>query len=543
MRVLLVFTNLNDVLSMGFPFGLASIVASTRAAGHLVRVFTVNRSEDIQQLIVFAEQFQPEVIGFTSVSSQFHYVSDIAAKLHEVLPKATMVCGGVHTTIFPECIKEASVFDAIFRGESEHSFVEFLRRLEAGEDAYASTNIAYLRNGRLIVNPLAPLIEDLSVLPYPAKKDFDYGDKRYNSVIAPFYFSRGCPFTCSYCSNHAIAKACNLTVLRPRFRSVESSLGEIRDALTQYENIGELEFLDDNLGLNKRWFKEFLTRYAREFSLPYRCHINPAVMNEEKATLLKESGCIALRMGIETGNEEFRMRVLERPISNAQIEKAFQACRKVGLKTLSFNIFGVPGETEATLEDTVAFNRAVQPDESIGAIFHPYPGTRLGDRCYTEGLIDEKRANDLLHERSQSILRFPDSFHSMLEIMHDYWGAIVCDWQVDYDGYPKEIRIDVGMVERFGTFGYKVRLPMSKSAGSSLEHVYRSRYMLYEDARPLLPYRSYSSIAERGGGGFRHWEDCLLFSSSDNLPVESNQRKYRLVKVDMPFNQRCRVEK
>ena len=54
MRVLLVFTNLNDVVSMGYHYGLASIAASTRAAGHEVRVFTVNRSEDVQQLIVSA---------------------------------------------------------------------------------------------------------------------------------------------------------------------------------------------------------------------------------------------------------------------------------------------------------------------------------------------------------------------------------------------------------------------------------------------------------------------------------------------------------
>lgn len=534
MRVLLVFTNLNDLMSMGYHYGLASIAASARAAGHEVSLFTVNRSEDVQQLMVSAGQFQPEVIGFTSVSSQFRYVSDIATLLHEAHPQATMVCGGVYTTIYPECIKEASVFDAIFRGESEHSFVEFLRRLEAGEDAYVTANIAYLRNGRLIVNPLAPLIEDLNILPNPAR-DFDYATKRYDAVVAPFCFSRGCPFNCAYCSNHAIAKANNLANYKPRFRSVDSSLVEICEALTQYPKISELEFWDDNLGLNKRWFTEFLSRYAREVSLPYKCRINPAIMNEEKAALLKETGCVMLRMGIETGNEEFRRRVLERPISNAQIEKAFQACHKVGLRTFSFNILGAPGETESTLKDTIALNRAVCPDDSIGFIFHPYEGTRLGDRCYKDGLVDKQRAHDLLHDQSRSILRFPDSFHRMLDTLHDYWGTIVCDWQVNYDAYPKEIVIDVGMTERYGEFGYKVCLPLPKSAGSSLEHNYRSRYMLYEDGRELFPYQSYYSIAERGGGRFRHWEDSLLFSSSDNSPVMSNRRKYRLVKVDIPF--------
>ena len=75
------------------------------------------------------KEFKPDVVGFTAVSSQFSFVLEFAEVIKKISPKIINVCGGVHTTLYPQCVMESANLDAIFMGDSEYSFLDFFQHI------------------------------------------------------------------------------------------------------------------------------------------------------------------------------------------------------------------------------------------------------------------------------------------------------------------------------------------------------------------------------------------------------------------------------
>ena len=84
----------------------------------------------VLQVIDTFTQFKPEVVGFTTVSSQWSFAVELAGMVKEINPKVIAVTGGVHTTLNPECILETNKMDAVFMGDSEYAFTDFLEKIE-----------------------------------------------------------------------------------------------------------------------------------------------------------------------------------------------------------------------------------------------------------------------------------------------------------------------------------------------------------------------------------------------------------------------------
>jgi len=97
--------------------------------------------------------------------------------------------------------------------------------------------------------------------------------------------------------------------------------------------------------------------------------------------MLAEAGCQEARIGVEQGNENLRRTILHRNMSNSEIVNTFAAIRRAGIKTFSYNMAGVPGETEEIIAETIELNRQIHPDKLHVSIFRPYPGTELYDLC------------------------------------------------------------------------------------------------------------------------------------------------------------------
>jgi anaerobic magnesium-protoporphyrin IX monomethyl ester cyclase len=227
-------------------------------------------------------------------------------------------------------------------------------------------------------------------------------DSDFNTAL--FMFSRGCPYKCTFCANHALREQqCGTYV---RFRSVESCLEEIRNIVTKF-NVKSLYFNDDCFTCRKSFLDEFCKAYKAEFSYPFDINARPETLNDENCKQLKEAGCRRVSIGVENGDETFRAEVLGRKHTNDRIVAAFESCRKAGLKTKSFNIVGFPHETPEIFQQTVELNARINPDSAIIGVFEPYPGTKLGEMCKAEHLINPERAAELFVGRTDTILDMP----------------------------------------------------------------------------------------------------------------------------------------
>ena len=415
MNILFIYTNIDGFHKDVYSFGLASIVSATRKKGHNCKVAIIRNKQEYSGLLGEVASFKPQVVGFSSVSSQFNFVKEIAASIKKIFPNIIIVCGGVHPTINPECVLEATFLDGVFVGESENSFIEFLKSIENKESYKNIDNLAYAKDGKLIVNKLKPLINNLDDLPYPDREIYPFADTSKEAYYAPFLFSRGCPYLCSYCSNHVIAKRYGLSRNYPRYRSPESSIREIEEIISRFR-IDTIVIGDDVFGLNKKWREEFCEKYRKRIKIRFICILRADFIDEDFMRLLKSAGCYCIIIGVESGNEYIRKKVMNRQMSNNQIAKAFYTARACGLKTNSINIIGIPGETEEMIWDTIKLNRKIKPTVCGVNIFY---------RCFEEGLVNENLYYSFSRERRESVLNYPQEYRKKLVYCRENWERLI----------------------------------------------------------------------------------------------------------------------
>lgn len=388
-----------------YQFGIGMLSALLKAHGHDTRLHYMFGAYDPAPLKQTIAAYQPDLIAFSAVSPQFRFVKQIFKDL-QPLPAFTLL-GGHHATLAPDCLETIEGLDAICIGEGEYPILELVEALEKGGDPGAIRNLwVKTRDRGIVKNPTRPFTENLDDLPFPDRELFDY-QRIVNSDFhtALFMFSRGCPYDCTFCSNHALRARQEGKYVR--FRGVDSCLAEIRAVRDRY-SLHSLYFNDDCFTARRDFVENFCARYKRECALPFAVNARPETLNDDTCRLLKDAGCMRISIGIESGSESFRREVLGRRQSNDRIAEAFAACRRAGIRTKSFNIVGFPHETPAIFQETVDLNERIQPDSVIIGIFEPYPGTQLAEVCLKEGFIPANQPDSWFMGRMDTILTMPD---------------------------------------------------------------------------------------------------------------------------------------
>ncbi len=341
---------------------------------------------------------KPEFLAMSLPSAGHRPALELLAKLKAVV-KIPVVIGGPHPTFFPEALAHPAV-DFILQGEAEESFYQLVlaRRNNSGFERVAG--LGYKQNGGLKYNPPAPLRENLDALPFPDRSLYlRYGFFRRLSmrrVIA----CRGCPFSCRYCFNTPLREFYAGRGKYVRQRSVDNILAELKELKPISRTIN---FVDDSFGLDRGMARELFARYGKEIGLPFIINLRPEQVDAELAKALAGAGCYCAQIGIESGNGHLREQVLGRKISDEQIKSAARLLSENGIKVLSYNMLGLPGETLDQGFETISLNRELKIDFPRFSIFQPYPGTELGEEIIKQGLADRK---DLLKKFS------PSYFHS-----------------------------------------------------------------------------------------------------------------------------------
>lgn len=431
MKILFIYTNINGFHADIYSFGLSTIISIAKSNGHDVKVLLVKTEEDYPNVLNEVQAYDPRIIGFSSVSSQFHFVRELSSLIKQRISQSIIVCGGVHPTINPQCVMEADGLDAVFVGESEDAFSGFLKKVEEGRPYKDIDNLAYVEDGKFVMNTLRPLIQDLDAVPFPDRDSIFFEETLQSVGYASFFFSRGCPYLCSYCSNHAIAKRYGLSRNNPRFRSPENCIQEIEGVVKKYA-LNKIAIADDIFGINKEWRREFCQKYKERINIRFFCLLRANIVDEEFVKLLKDAGCYRISIGVESGNEYIRNTVMQRSMQTDQIIRAFDLCHKHGMQTNALNIIGTPGETEEMIWDTIKLNRRLKPTSSGVNIFYPYKGTKLGDDCFDKGVVNEELYYSFSEERRSSVLNYPEEFKEKLVYYKDNWEDLINRFNVVY---------------------------------------------------------------------------------------------------------------
>lgn len=429
MKIHLIYPDVSSFHGLPYHPGLASIASVLIDKGHEVKVSYFNNMDDAKCMVDQIVAAKPDLIGFTTVETQFRYVKYLASKIKEAY-NAFIIYGGPYVTLAPdEVLKEDSSVDAIVRGEGERAVVELAERIEL-EKKWSDVNNLIFRDKattRVIKNPLSPLIDDLDSLPYPNTDLFDYQKIIDRENMAIFHFNRGCPYCCTFCSNTALGEVYGMPHNRIRYRSVNSVINEIETKLLKYKLRDDtiLLFGDDLFIADKKWLSDFCGIYKEKIGRPFWCTGRSNLITDEVCAMLKDSGCRQMMMSVESGDDYIRNKVMMRNISRETMIRSFEICDKYGINTLATCIVGLPFETPEMIENSIETVAKLKSVNSYGInIFYPYKGTQLRKICEEKGFMPKVIDDDFV-ERKGSVLDLPDLSKDLIVYYYKNWIKLI----------------------------------------------------------------------------------------------------------------------
>lgn len=416
-----------------FYHGLASLSGILKAHGFkvsLVHAIEESPSDKIAAQVI-AEK--PDVAAFSTTTNMFADTARVASILKERSQVLT-IAGGIHPTISPDETIAEPGFDIICIGEGEYPLLELAQALAEKRDHHDIENLWVKTQDGVIKNGLRPLENDLDKLPLPDHDLFDYSkleDARLHRVV--MMATRGCPYECAFCCNHLLKRLYKGKYIR--FRSVDNVVKEGM-LLKERFNPEYAVFHDDILTIDKNWLREFSAKWKREVDLKFSCNSRVNLLDEEAISLLAEAGCFEISMGIESGDPQIRETVLKRHMSNAEIIEAFRLCHEHDIKTIAYNMVGLPFETMTKVLETVKLNALAKPSNVQVSIFYPFPHTHLYEIARDNGFLTGRKAGSYFEE---PVISQPSIDESEVRYLFANFGALVKAYAICYT-LPKQLR-------------------------------------------------------------------------------------------------------
>ncbi|MBK6510113.1 MAG: B12-binding domain-containing radical SAM protein [Haliea sp.] len=318
----------------------------------------VSDSEE-QLLVEELKAFAPDFIGFTVFSGLIKICGEVNERLRKYFD-CPIIWGGPGPTLEPEkCIGFA---DLLCINEGEAVIVELADRLDAGADYSDITGTWCQRGEEIIKNenrPLMPL-DDIAqpdwsreryILINEGKVERNYYPENARSY--PIMTQRGCPFSCHFCIESKYQDMFGRKNSLRR-KSVDHIIDELLWA-KKHLRVEKVMFYDDVFTVHPRWLDEFLPRYKSEINLPFWCYSYPTTHNRELLDKLKDAGCVAITMGVQSGSERVLKEHFNRPTKSDRVIAAAEEIVEAGITGFYDLITRVDFETVEDLDETFEF--------------------------------------------------------------------------------------------------------------------------------------------------------------------------------------------
>lgn len=365
-------------------FGIMQLSSILKKAGFGVFLIVPRNNQEIIEEI---NRVKPDLIGFSCATSIHNWALDKARVIKERFD-TPIIMGGPHPTFYPDIINEQGI-DMICIGEGEEALLELVQKMEKKEDITNIRNIWVKKDGKISINPLRPLAQNLDDLPMPDREIYY---QRYNylreSKVKNFIAGRGCPFDCIFCANGAYKRLYAGLGKYVRLRSVDNFLEEILMVKNKY-GLKKIYFSDDTFILNRDWLKEFCEKYKKMIDVDFIAQIRADLIDEDIVRLLKNAGCRGVTMGIETGSEYLRNEILNKNVTDNDIISAAKIIKRNGLKLKTFNMMCLPGESIDDGLKTAEINNKIKADLVAIGFAQPFPGTHLLNYAKEKGYLEK----------------------------------------------------------------------------------------------------------------------------------------------------------
>jgi radical SAM superfamily enzyme YgiQ (UPF0313 family) len=375
------------------PFTLALLATLLREAGCDVRLvdataMRITTDEVIARLD--REGFVPTLILFPSTTPTLDADAVEMMRL-KARYQAPIVCFGPHASTTPaDSMARAEGVDGMLVGEPEDGAVQ-LAALESFDRAGDVPSLTWRRNGVRVPHRAHGSYAGFLQMPFPAWDLLDLSMYSLPIVDKPYVIvetSRGCPYTCDFC----------VAPIHQGHKFRERRAMALVDEIDRSHRRLGVEFFylwGDTVTLNVKSFTAFCDELIAR-RLPVRWFGNARADNLTDPAFvhrLRRAGCWMLALGIESESDDVRKDMAKR-LERQKIVTAFRNMRQAGIKSFAFFIFGYPGETLRSMEQTIDYAIELDPDFANFYPAVPYPGTDLFEKARREGLLTPEAAAD-----------------------------------------------------------------------------------------------------------------------------------------------------
>jgi len=372
------------------PYNVGDHIQPSIGLGYLATAIRDNY--DVVILDCIKEKIKPEdfedylrdkdfdVIGFQCYTFDLLHIKGMVRTAKA--KGAVTVLGGPHPSVLPvETMKSfGDILDYCFCGEAEVGFKMFLDKV-SGKSTMNWSEISGLvwRNGKDIITNNRMNVDDLDFLKMPAWdliKPQEYPEAQHgaffrNFPIAPISITRGCPYSCTFCSANLISSK------KIRKRSVRGVLDEMEYLYNSF-GIREFHVIDDNFTQDKGFAKNLLIELKKrnlKISWAVPNGVRMETLDDELLRLMKETGLYLISLGIESGSDRV-LRLMQKGTNTAFIRKTVSLIRKAGIEIAGFFILGFPGETIDEIKQTIEFSLELDLIRANYFTYLPFPGTK-----------------------------------------------------------------------------------------------------------------------------------------------------------------------
>jgi radical SAM PhpK family P-methyltransferase len=256
----------------------------------------------------------------------------------------------------------------VIEGQGEFTLARIVDRLRRGATVTDVPNIVFAEGGGYYRTPTEPENNDLDTV------DIDWGSLSPAALghTIQMRTARSCAFKCSFCNYPARAGKLTLAGLD----TIKRELDSIRNR----GDVANVVFIDDTFNVPLERFKEICQLMIRErYGFNWYSYFRCSNSDEEAFDLMAESGCKGVFLGIESGSPLI-LKYMNKAATVEKYERGIGQLRQRDILSFASFIVGFPGETDATVRETVEFLRATKPDFYRAQLWYCEPGTPIDGR-------------------------------------------------------------------------------------------------------------------------------------------------------------------
>ncbi len=347
---------------------------------------------EIDLLISKIKELNPTIIGLSVRSPFFNIAINLTERLKPL--NKLIIWGNIHPTVKPEeCIKYA---DIICVGDGELPMLELMKNLRDKKDISKIKNLWVKKNNKIRKNPIEDLNQDLD---YVTFYDFSNIDKysinedKLSSSDPKLKYSkydvmagRGCPYSCTYCTNSYLHRLYKDKGCFVRWRSVKNVIEELAEAKNKL-NIKEVYFYDEIFVLDEKWLDKFLKEYKEKINLPFSLCLHPNIVDEGVIGKLKSYGLERVGIGIQSGSQRVRYDIFNRYVSDGKILEVAEIFKKFKIAPTYDIILDNPYETESDMKDSINLLLKIKRPYNLNVFsLVNFPKTDLTERVIKDNI-------------------------------------------------------------------------------------------------------------------------------------------------------------